>query len=52
VGLQIDPNAEMMRRKDFNTVEEDCLRVLKNNLKKKKFYLENISLLLIIFIRP
>ena len=25
VGLQIDPDAEMMRRIDFNTVEEDCL---------------------------
>ena len=41
VGLQIDPNAEMMRRKDFNTVEEDCL--LRNTVGNEQILVSKID---------
>jgi hypothetical protein len=41
VGLQIDPDAEMMRRKDFNTVEEDCL--LRNTVGNEQILVSKID---------
>jgi hypothetical protein len=41
VGLQIDPNAEMMRRRDFNSVEEDCL--LRNTVGNEQILVSKID---------
>ena len=41
VGLQIDPDAEMMRRRDFNTVEEDCL--LRNTVGNEQILVSKID---------
>ena len=41
VGLKIDPDAEMMRRRDFNTVEEDCL--LRNTVGNEQILVSKID---------
>jgi hypothetical protein len=41
VGLQIDPNAVMMRRRDFNSVEEDCL--LRNTVGNEQILVSKID---------
>jgi hypothetical protein len=41
VGLQIDPDAEMMRRRDFDTVEEDCL--LRNTVGNEQILVSKID---------
>jgi hypothetical protein len=41
VGLQINPDAEMMRRRDFNTVEEDCL--LRNTVGNEQILVSKID---------
>jgi len=41
VGLQIDPTAEMMRRRNFNSVEEDCL--LRNTVGNEQILVSKID---------
>ena len=41
VGLQIDPDAELTRRKNFNTVEEDCL--LRNTVGNEQLLVSKID---------
>jgi hypothetical protein len=41
VGLQIDPTAEMMRRRNFNSVEEDCL--LRNTVGNEQILVNKID---------
>lgn len=41
VGQQIDPNAEMIRRKNFSAVEEDCL--LRNTVGNENILVEKID---------
>jgi hypothetical protein len=41
VGLQIDPAAEMMRRRHFDSVEEDCL--LRNTVGNEKILVNKID---------
>jgi len=41
VGLQIDPDAEMMRRRNFNYVEEDCL--LRNTVGNEQILVSKID---------
>ncbi len=41
VGLQIDPNAAMIRRKYFDSVEEDCL--LRNTVGNENILVEKID---------